>query len=349
MEDFVHETPSVRVVFGPGRLSTLPDEIDGLGLAHVLVLCTPGRRGLGEQVVELLGSRAVGVFAEARTHVPVATADAAVAEARRRGADGCVSVGGGAAVGLGKAVALRTRLPTVSVPTTYAGSEMTSVWGLTEHHDKQTGRDAVVRPKTVIYDPELTVGLDAQVSATSGVNALAHAVEALYAPDRSPLVELMAEESARCLAAALPTVVEEPDDLAGRGQALRGAWLAGASLGSTTMSLHHRLCHLLGGMFDLPHAATHTVMLPHVAAFNLPAAPSAWAALQRAFRSDDPVRALAELNTHLQSPPSLKALGLSEDELQPVADAAATSGYANPRSVSREDALEVLRSAWHGR
>lgn len=191
--EFVYDALPVRVVFGPGRVAQLKDEVARLGVKRILVLCTPGRPVLCEQIAELIGPVAAEVFAGARMHIPVDVAAAGVAAARRAGADGCVAVGGGSAIGLGKAIALETGLPTACIPTTYSGSEMTPVWGLTEAGDKRTGRDPVVLPRTVIYDPDLTVDLPVETSAASGVNALAHAVEALYASDVSPVVALMAE------------------------------------------------------------------------------------------------------------------------------------------------------------
>lgn len=347
---FVYQALPMRVVFGPGRLDALPDEVARLGLERVLVLCTPDRPQDGERVAEMLGPRAAGVCVEARMHVPRSAADASVAEARRVGADGCVSIGGGSAIGLSKAIALETGLPTVCVPTTYSGSEMTPVWGLTEDGDKRTGRDPVVLPRSVVYDPELTTQLPAATSAASGMNAMAHAVEALYAPDVSPVIALMAEESSRCLAASLPEIVADPASLPARTAALRGSWLAGACLGATTMSLHHRLCHVLGGMFDLPHASTHAVLLPHVAAFNLPAVPAAHAALRRALTTGDgePAVALAALHRSLPIEPTLAALGLTRADLTAAAEATLARSYANPRSVTRDDVIRILDGAWRG-
>src|SRR4029079_9181472 len=156
------------------------------------------------------------------------------------------------------------------------------------------------------------------MSVTSGFNAIAHAVEALYAPDASPIISLMAEEGVRSLATALPTIAEDPLGLEARSDALRGAWLCGASLGATTMSLHHKLCHILGGTFDLPHAPTHTVLLPYVAAFNLPAAPTAERALSRALTTDDVPKHLARASVELGAPRSLDELGLTEHDVTEI-------------------------------
>jgi maleylacetate reductase len=346
---FTYQALPMRVVFGPGVLAELPAEVAALGLTRVLVLCSPEQEDTGRMVAAALGERAAGVLAEARMHVPVEVAARARDLARELGADGCVAVGGGSAVGLGKAIALEHGLPVVAVPTTYAGSEMTPVWGLTEAGEKRTGRDLRVLPVSVVYDPELTLSLPAQLSATSGVNAVAHAVEALYAPDATPIVSLMAEEGVRALAAALPAVVADGGDLDARGEAQYGAWLCGAVLAATTMSLHHKLCHTLGGTLDLPHAPTHTVVLPHALAFNQPAAPAAVAALSRALGgAPDPARALWELAGRLGAPRSLRELGMDGADVDRIADLAVERPYANPRPVTRDGVAALLRAAWAG-
>src|SRR4051794_4725408 len=247
-----HQAPPLRGGVRGRSPPKLPDEVESLSLARVLVLCSPEQEDTGRMVAAALGERAAGVLPEARMHVPVEVAARARDLARELGADGCVAVGGGSAVGLGKAIALEHGLPVIAVPTTYAGSEMTPVWGLTEGGQKRTGRDVRVLPRSVVYDPEMTLTLPAQMSATSGMNAIAHAVEGLYAPDATPIVSLMAEEGVRALFAALPRVVVEGADLDARGEAQYGAWLCGAVLAATTMSLHHKLCHTLGGTLDLP-------------------------------------------------------------------------------------------------
>jgi maleylacetate reductase len=346
---FTYSALPMRVVFGPGSLASLPDEVAALGLTRVLVLCSPEQEVTGKQVADALGDRAAGVLPEARMHVPVEVARRARELAAELGADGCVAVGGGSAVGLGKAIALEHDLPVIAVPTTYAGSEMTPVWGLTEGGQKRTGRDLRVLPRSVVYDPELTLTLPAGLSATSGMNAIAHAVEGLYAPDATPIVSLMAEEGTRALAAALPRVVADGGDLDARGEAQYGAWLCGAVLAATTMSLHHKLCHTLGGTLDLPHAQTHTVVLPHALAYNQPAAPGAVAALSRALGGvPDPAQELWELAGRLGAPRSLAELGMQEDDIPRIADLAVANPYANPRPVTRDGVEALLRAAWAG-
>jgi maleylacetate reductase len=345
---FVHRAQAARVRFGVGTLDQLAEEVDAVGLTRVLVICGPTHQELGRRVATLLGDRVVAVLPEARMHVPVEVAGRAGDVAASVDADGCVAVGGGSAVGLGKALALERGLPVVAVPTTYAGSEMTPVWGLTEAGVKRTGREPRVQPVAVVYDPALTLTMPPDLTATSGLNALAHAVEGLYAPDASPITSMMAEEGARAFAAALPALAVDGADLEARADALYGAWLCGNVLGSTTMGLHHKLCHVLGGTLGLPHAATHTVVLPHVLAFNAPAAPEASAALARALDTDDPVRALWELTGRLGTPRSLRGLGMAEGDIERVVDLAVASPYANPRPVDAGDVDALVRAAWAG-
>ncbi|MFD9255299.1 maleylacetate reductase [Streptomyces bottropensis] len=345
---FTYEALPMRVVFGAGSLARIPQEAEQLGLRRLLVLSTPVQEKLAEQAETLLGKACVGRFTEARMHVPADVVAAAVKAAREVGADGCLAIGGGSTIGLGKAIALETGLPVISVPTTYAGSEMTPIWGLTENGRKRTGRDRSVLPRSVVYDPELTLGLPIGMSVTSGFNAVAHAVEALYAPDVSPIISLMAEEGVRSLATALPVIVEDPLGLQARSDALRGAWLCGSCLGATRMSLHHKLCHILGGTFDLPHAETHTVLLPYVAAFNLPSAPAAERALSRALSTDDVPGHLARTSVELGAPRSLADIGLTQDDVDEVIGQAVDRPYANPRPVTSDALRPLLTAALNG-
>ncbi|WP_327312066.1 maleylacetate reductase [Streptomyces sp. NBC_01235] len=345
---FTYEALPMRVVFGAGSLRQLPQEAERLGVRRLLVLSTPGQRALAGHAATLLGEACAGLFTEARMHVPVQVAEAARAAARDADADGCLAIGGGSAIGLGKAIALSSGLPVISVPTTYAGSEMTPVWGLTDHGRKRTGRDRAVLPRSVVYDPELTLRLPVDVSVTSGFNAVAHAVEALYAPNASPIVSLMAEEGVRSMAAALPAIAADPGDVRARTDALHGAWLCGACLGATTMSLHHKICHILGGTFDLPHAAVHTVVLPYVAAFNLPAAPTADQALRRALATDDVPKHLARAAAELGAARSLAQLGLTERDFDEIIAQAKAQPYANPRPVTAEALRSLLTEALNG-
>lgn len=349
MLDFTYDQAPARVVFGVGALDRLPEEVHRLGSRRALVLSTPEQKAEAERVAAELGDVSAGVFAEAVMHVPIETARDARTVARSRDADCCVAVGGGSTIGLGKAIALDSGLPIVAVPTTYAGSEMTPIYGLTEGGIKKTGRDVRVLPRTVVYDPSLTVSLPPKLSATSGMNAIAHCVEGLYAENRNPVMTLFAAEGIRALARSLPTVVREPANLEARSDSVYGAWLAGTVLGNVGMALHHKLCHTLGGTFNLPHAEVHTVILPYATAYNREAAPEAMRIAAEALGSPDAARALYDLSGRLNAPRALSEIGMPEDGLDRAADLAVQNPYYNPRPVERAAIRKLLDDAYHGR
>ncbi|MFI2560339.1 maleylacetate reductase [Nocardia farcinica] len=344
---FVHEQRAVRVVFRAGSCADLPREVERLGLDRVAVVA--GRR-YADRVAGMLGARAVVVVADPRMHVPVEQAEAVRARATEARVDGLVAVGGGSAVGLAKAVALTHRVPIVAVPTSFSGSEMTRVWGTTAGGVKRTGRDPVVAPRVVLYDPELLAGFPTPLAVPSAFNALAHAVEARYAPDRTPVTDLVAEAAIGTMLTALPALAE--DDPAGRAGALRGAWMCGMSLDSTSMSLHHKLAHVIGGGFALPHAETHTVLLPHVLGYNAAAAPDAAAAVGAALPggAEPPAagRALQSFAAGLGAPTRLADLGMPRDALDRVVDTVLDAPYANPAPLDRAALRELVERAWSG-
>jgi alcohol dehydrogenase class IV len=337
-----------RVLFGPGRAAEIGAELARLGSSRALVLSTPGQRSLAERVAAPLGAAQGAHFAGAAMHTPVEVTEQALAVLRAAGCDGLVAIGGGSAIGLGKALALRTGLPQLAVPTTYAGSEVTPILGQTEGGRKTTLRSADVLPEVVIYDPELTLSLPPGISATSGLNALAHAVEALYARDANPVVSLMAEEGLRALAAALPAVVADPANHAARAEALYGAWLCGTCLGTVGMALHHKICHALGGAFGLPHAETHAVMIAHVAAYNADAAPDALRRAARALGGAEASRAIWDLAGRLAAPRALRDLGMREDGIARAVALVLEGTYWNPRTPDAASLEAMLRRAWAG-
>jgi maleylacetate reductase len=265
-----------------------------------------------------------------------------------RGADGVVAVGGGSTTGLAKAIALRSDLPQIVVPTTYAGSEMTPIIGETANGRKTTQRSLKVLPEVVIYDVDLTLTLPPGLSGTSGINAIAHAVEAFYAKDANPIISLMAEEGARALACALPKIASDPLDRAARSDALYGAFLCGACLGAVGMALHHKLCHTLGGTFDLPHAETHSIILPHALAYNAVAVPEALARIERALGGADAPLRLYELARKVGAPRGLRDLGMPEAGISEAADLTMANPYWNPARLEREGIERLIRRAWEG-
>jgi maleylacetate reductase len=347
--NFVYDVPASRVVFGVGRIRQVPDEVELLGAERILLIAGGREKKYADELAAALGSRLVDRIGEVVMHVPAALAAAAHEQTEQSRADLLVCLGGGSAIGLAKAVALRTRLPILAVPTTYAGSEMTPIWGVTDGGRKTTGRDRTVLPATVVYDPALTTSLPTDISAASGMNALAHLVEGLYAPDASPVTAVLAEEGIRALADALPRVVVAPGDLDARSCALYGAWLAGWVLGTAGMGLHHKICHVLGGAYNLPHAGTHSAVLPFVTAYNAPAASAAMVRAARALGAQDPARALWKLAERIGAPTSLAQVGLDSGRIPEAARLVVETSPVNPRPVDRAAVDELLCAAYAGR
>lgn len=345
---FAYCSQQYRVVFGAGTSARLGEETERLGIKRALVLTTPEQQDLGRRLGAGLGDRLAGTFAGARMHTPVEITNEALRIVESHDIDGLVAIGGGSTVGLGKALSLRTGLPHIAMPTTYAGSEMTPILGETTNGIKTTQQSQDLVPDTVIYDVDLTVSLPPHVSAASGLNAIAHAVEALYAPDANPLTSLMAEDCIAALARALPRIMTEPADPGARRDALYGAWLCGVCLGAVGMSLHHKLCHVLGGMFNLPHAETHAIVLPHAAAYNAAAAPDAMTRVARALRTTDAPQGLFDLARRLALPRRLADIGMPEDGIARAAEMAVRSPYANPRPVERVAIQDLIAAAWRG-
>jgi len=348
MESFVYQAAPMRVVFGSGRLADLAAELDRLGVKRALVLTTAQQKSHGEQIAALIGDRAAGVYAGAVMHTPVDVTELAMQQVKALQADGIVAVGGGSTIGLSKAIALRTDLPQIVVPTSYAGSEMTPILGETREGLKTTQSSPKILPETVIYDVDLTRTLPPAFAVTSGVNAIAHAVEALYARDANPVVSLMAEEGIRLFAGALPKLAAGEDNAAARDDALRAAWLCGACLGAVGMGLHHKLCHTLGGTFNLPHAETHTVILPHAMAYNTPAVPVAAARVARALGAGQAAQGLFDLTQGLGAKVALRDLGMPKDGIERATDLAVSNAYWNPRPLERDAIRDLIARAWAG-
>jgi len=346
MEKFTYVAMPTRVVFGAGAVAQLAAEVGRLGAKRALLISTPGRAQMVRAIAH--GLQVAGIFDQAVMHTPIKAVDAARAMASSVEADCCIAIGGGSTIGFGKAIALSSSLPVVAVPTTYSGSEMTTIWGISEAGGKKVGRDPKVLPKAVIYDPQLTLDLPSGVSAASGMNAIAHCCEALYAHDGNPLVSLIAEEGIRALAAALPIIAQAPRDLEARTSALYGSWLAGLSISTTGNALHHKLCHVLGG-FGLPHAETHSIVLQHAMAYNAAAAPEAMRRIARAIGAETAAFGLWDLEHRLRLPMKLADIGMKEADLERAARIAAQAPYPNPRPLEFQGVLDLLHNAYEGR
>ncbi|HEY1704993.1 MAG TPA: maleylacetate reductase [Trebonia sp.] len=345
---FVHDNLPQRVCFGTGQATEyLTSEIAALGASRVMVIASQRDRELVAAITRDLP--VVLRYDEVVMHVPVEIAERARAAAAQAGTDAIVSIGGGSTTGLAKAIAMTTGLPVIAVPTTYSGSEATTVWGLTENGKKTTGTDRLVLPRTVVYDASLTVSLPVDLSVASGLNALAHCVDALWAPKADPINAALATEGIRALAAGLPKVATDPRDIAGREEALYASYVAAVSFASAGSALHHKICHVLGGKYNLPHAQTHATVLPYVLAFNGPAAPEASARIAGAFGYDDALDGLQRLRAVLNAPRALADYGFAEGDIPAAAEAVLPAvPPSNPRPVTAADLESLLHAAWSG-
>lgn len=337
-----------RVRFDVGVRHRVGEELDRLGAGAALVLSTPQQTASAEEVSAALGNKTKGVFAEATMHTPVDVTERAVEHLRISDADCLVSIGGGSTIGLGKAMSLRTGLPHITIPTTYAGSEATPILGQTEDGVKTTKSDAKILPAVILYDPELVATLPVNMTVTSALNAIAHSVEALYAQDRTPETTALALEGISAFATGLPEVIKAPGDLKARADTLRGAWACGTVLGMVGMALHHKLCHTLGGSLNLPHAETHAIILPHATSYNEVAVPDLLAPLVEIFDGDTPGQALWSFAKRMGAPLSLRDLGVTDSDIDKVVDIALRNPYWNPRDVTEEGLISILDAALLG-
>ncbi|GIT90524.1 maleylacetate reductase [Jannaschia pagri] len=336
------------VAFGAGLRRNFAEHLRTSGYERPLILTTPQQCELGLELAEILGASAAGVFSKATMHTPTDVTDEALVHLRDVKADSVLSIGGGSTIGLGKALVLHTDIGHIALPTTYAGSECTPILGQTENGVKTTMTDPKLRPGIVLYDAELVATLPAAMTITSALNAMAHAVEALYAKDRTETATQLALEGIAAFQTSLPAVMENPGDLAARQATQEGAWACGTVLGQVGMALHHKLCHTLGGSLNLPHAETHAIVLPHATAFNQPAAAEELAPLADLFGASDLARALWDFAKSLDAPTALKDLGVEEADLDRVADLATQNPYRNPREITKDGIRALLGRAWEG-
>lgn len=345
---FAHDTLGQRLLFGSGMAAQhVAEEVARLGASRIMLIAAVFEKEIADAVMSDVTVHVT--YTDVVQHVPIEKAEDARRVATDNGVDLLVSVGGGSTTGLAKAVALTTGIPIIAVATTYAGSEATNVWGLTEAARKTTGVDARVLPVTVVYDAELTYSLPVELSVASGMNALAHCVDSMWAPRADPINQALAAEGIRALAAGLPLITKNPMDESGREQALYGAYLAAVSFASAGSGMHHKICHVLGGTYNLPHAQTHATVLPYVLAFNAPFAPDADARIAAAFGSATGLEGLNQLRTVLDAPRALKDFGFTEENIpEAVSIALPFIPADNPRPATTENLTELLHAAWAG-
>jgi maleylacetate reductase len=288
-------------------------------------------------------------------HVPEELVRQVHDDARVRDIDLIVAVGGGSAIGLAKAIALNEGPPFIAIPTTYSGSEMTPIWGTTRDGAKTTGRDERVRPLAVLYDPTLSKDLPLRIAVPSALNALAHCMEAFYAADANPLATLAAREGAGAIVRSLRAIAAGDFSPNIHAQLLLGAYFAGLALGMVQMGLHHKLCHVLGGSFNMPHAETHAILLPYTHAFNANAAATALQPLRELLGASTPDESSKTLHDLVQAslraagaPRALSELGFDARQAAPAAEIATATPYANPRAMDSASITRLLEHATEG-
>jgi maleylacetate reductase len=348
MIEFNYKALHWNIVFAVGSLHTLPNELDKLGKKRALILTTPNQAEQGRELAELLGDRAVGLFDQAAMHVPAATLEAATQICRSLAADCTVALGGGSTIGLGKALAVEEGLDNIVIPTSYAGSEMTDIWAVTGAERKVTARNYAAVPTLTLYDPQLTLTLPPEFSAASGLNAMAQAVVNVATDKPSPIISSLAVDGIRALAASLPMIMKDPQNIEARSQALYGASMAGGALGTGITSLHHRLCHTFGGTFNTPHAETHAILLAHSVAYNAAATSEGTARVADALGVDNAAQGIYQLAKKLGVPLSLKEVRILESDLDKAVAVTLENPLSNPEPVTPKRLRQLLDNAWHG-
>ena len=384
MNEFRYTGYAQEVIFGTGSLSRLGEAIERFGWQRLLLCSSASLRqdGTIATIERALGKRLVAVFDRTQSHVPQSQVAEAVEVAEQGEVDAIIGLGGGSSLGIAKAVsfALEERrrnrsarlsspviqplVPVVAIPTTYAGSEMTPLNGVTRQVDgvarKLTISDVRIVPKLVIYDPRLTLSLPPSLTASTGINALAHCMEALYSITRNPLSTAAAVSGVRAIMRARPRCYAAPGDLEARTEMLTGAFLAGSALAHVTMALHHGLCHVLGGTAGVPHGVANSIILPHAISFNLDAiapllAPAAEAmGIALAGRSDEDAvkeaaQRISDLVESMHLPQRLRDAGVREADLPHLAQLAFESRtvQSNPKPITDAAQVEeILRAAW---
>ena len=351
MKNFVHNSLPARVVFGEGSIASLGEEITRLGSKNALFCCTPGRKNETSDLIARLDNISAGLCPIAEQYVPLPMVEEGRAIARERKADCVVSYGGGTSVGLAKAIALELEIPVVSAVTTFSGSETTDLQAILTDGLRVGYQSDWMLPRTIIYDPETTMGVPLSIIIPSGVNAIAHGVEACYAQGTTPVNSLIAIEGIGAMASALKKITSGQDSIEARGDGLYGAWLCGTSLGSAGVALHHKFAHVLGSTFNLEHSMAHTVALPYSVAYTTAGAPEAMQKIAAALgeRQNSAARALYDLNITIGAPTSLKEIGMPEEGIEKAAKMISSDPYPNPVPVEFAPIRSMIEDAWHGR
>jgi len=340
---------SRRVRFRVGAAGDLAALMAETGATKALVVCSASGPARYRDLLTGLGPKLADIYAGAETHCPEHTAFAALTAFARSGADCVVSIGGGSTIGLGKFIQVKSGRPHFCLPTTYCGSEMTPIYGMKIGEEKRTWRDPAAIPRVVIYDPLLSASLPPLDTVTTAMNGLAHCVEALYPERPNPIASAYALMGIRGFARAMPVLAADPRNSAARAEALYASYLGGLVVDMVGIGLHHKLCHVIGGMTDVPHGVSNAIVLPHVLAFNAPSLPAEMKAMAAALDAGDPAGALFALAERAGAPTALKDFGVDEARLDAMAAATAAIKFFNPRPVHEADVRTILAGAFDGR
>ncbi len=343
-----YHTSPVRVVFGVDSKLALADEIRRLGCSRAVIIVVQAHADTAYKFAHQIGDLCIGIFSDVEMHTPLAITEQALDYVKEIEADCLIALGGSAAIGLSKAIALRTNLPQIALPMTFSGAEATTLLNETTNGQKTHVRSLAVLPEAILYDVSLTLPIPKQVIAATGMMAIAHAIEALYAPDRTPAIMLLAEEGIRIFAQTLPELHANPLDMLARTRALHGAWLCGSCLNATSMGLHHKLCEILGGSFHLSHFETHAALLPYTVGYNAAVVPDAMLRVARALRSGNAVQGLFDLVRYLGLTPSLAELGFKREHIERAAELVIANPVPNPRPLRRSAIRALLDAALVG-
>lgn len=366
MDGFHYTSFAQEITFAPGALAQLREAVERFGWRRIL-LCTSHsmqRNGYVNSIKASLGDSLVAVFDQVQPHVQDVQVKEALGLAAENNVDAVIGMGGGSPIGMAKAIGFQTHVPIIAIPTTYAGSEMTPVYGITHTDEnpprKVTVNDPKIVPTLVIYDPQLTLDLPPELTASTGINALAHCIEALYSKTRNPLSTAAATSSVQHIHNALLNCYQDGHNLDARTEMLLSAHLAGLSLASVSMGLHHGLCHVLGGSANVPHGIANGIILPHAIRFNaeatatqlLPAAEAMNISVNRT-SSTGVIEALAhhihELIGQMNLSQRLRDVGVSESDIPHLAQIAFQNRTIqnNPKPITDPMQLEqILRDAW---
>jgi len=345
-EVFAYNPVPVRTVFGYGAVNSLGRELERLSITRPIVICSPGRANLGRQLVDLVKPARAHLCDAGLTAMPEDAFQRVMAEMKSVDSDGIIGVGGGSPIGLLKAAAAHTLLPAIAVVTSYSGSEMSANWYTRKGWEQTGANTSNALPKTVIYDPELTLEFPVTMTAASGMNAINHAVETLYSAETNPIVQDLSEEAIRRLGRSLPRIVEDPSDRGARYDALYGAWHA--AMFRARQGLSHAIAQRCRSLFDLVHAESHAISVPYTVAFNQDAAPDAMKRIEHALKVDNAALGLYELNVRLGLATGYKALGVAENDLGEAVKVIMEQTFTNPRPVSEGDLRGILGQAFGG-